>query len=192
MHLNMNLAHRNVYSGYLNASYWKVWKFSVSVSEKGAPKPSMLALVHNIVTREGVAGLYRGISPNLLKVIPAVSVSYVVYEYTRMALGVDFEGRRGGKGNGWNMDKFWVAGNKHAPVWQQCMAWTPCLWRNMWFRNPKALTEEQCDILYWKCEEAIPACFDFTWAGSASDGMSVVCVWENLHSTNCINSNQLS
>uniref|UniRef100_A0A3B4TAU5 Calcium-binding mitochondrial carrier protein SCaMC-1-like n=1 Tax=Seriola dumerili TaxID=41447 RepID=A0A3B4TAU5_SERDU len=60
--------------------------------EKGAPKPSMLALLHNIVTKEGVAGLYRGISPNLLKVIPAVSVSYVVYEYTRIALGVDIEG----------------------------------------------------------------------------------------------------
>uniref|UniRef100_H3D982 EF-hand domain-containing protein n=1 Tax=Tetraodon nigroviridis TaxID=99883 RepID=H3D982_TETNG len=65
-------------------------RMQAQVSEKGAPKPSMLALVHNIVTREGVAGLYRGISPNLLKVIPAVSVSYVVYEYTRMALGVDF------------------------------------------------------------------------------------------------------
>ncbi|XP_074485070.1 mitochondrial adenyl nucleotide antiporter SLC25A24-B-like isoform X2 [Sebastes fasciatus] len=59
---------------------------------KGAPKPSMLALLHNIVTQEGVAGLYRGISPNLLKVIPAVSVSYVVYEYTRIVLGVDIEG----------------------------------------------------------------------------------------------------
>lgn len=74
----------------------------------------MLALVHNIVTREGISGLYRGISPNLLKVIPAVSVSYVVYEYTRMFLGVDFEGRRGGKGNGWNRDEFWVAGGKQA------------------------------------------------------------------------------
>lgn len=61
-------------------------------SVKGAPKPSMLALIHNIVTQEGVAGLYRGISPNLLKVIPAVSVSYVVYEYTRILLGVDIEG----------------------------------------------------------------------------------------------------
>ncbi|XP_040892721.1 calcium-binding mitochondrial carrier protein SCaMC-3-like isoform X2 [Toxotes jaculatrix] len=60
--------------------------------EKGAPKPSMLALLHNIVTQEGVAGLYRGISPNLLKVIPAVSLSYVVYEYTRIVLGVDIEG----------------------------------------------------------------------------------------------------
>ncbi len=71
-----------------------------SASVKGAPRPSMLALLHNIVTQEGVAGLYRGISPNLLKVIPAVSVSYVVYEYTRIVLGVDIEGRRGGKGKG--------------------------------------------------------------------------------------------
>lgn len=60
----------------------------------------MLALLHSIVSQEGVVGLYRGISPNLLKVVPAVSVSYVVYEYTRIVLGVDIEGRRGGKGNG--------------------------------------------------------------------------------------------
>ncbi|XP_060906089.1 mitochondrial adenyl nucleotide antiporter SLC25A23 isoform X1 [Labrus mixtus] len=73
-------------------------RMQAQASVKGAPKPSMLALIQNIVTKEGVAGLYRGISPNLLKVIPAVSVSYVVYEYTRIILGVDIEGRRGGKG----------------------------------------------------------------------------------------------
>lgn len=56
----------------------------------------MLSLLHNIVTQEGIAGLYRGISPNLLKIVPAVSVSYVVYEYMRIMLGVDIEGRRGG------------------------------------------------------------------------------------------------
>ncbi|KAM9363362.1 mitochondrial adenyl nucleotide antiporter SLC25A24 [Symphorus nematophorus] len=67
-------------------------RMQAQTSVKGAPKPSMLALLHNIVTQEGVAGLYRGISPNLLKVIPAVSVSYVVYEYTRIAMGVDIEG----------------------------------------------------------------------------------------------------
>ncbi|CAK6973462.1 LOW QUALITY PROTEIN: calcium-binding mitochondrial carrier protein SCaMC-1-like [Scomber scombrus] len=60
--------------------------------EKGAPRPSWWALIHNIVSKEGVFGLYRGISPNLLKVIPAVSVSYVAYEYTRIVLGVDVEG----------------------------------------------------------------------------------------------------
>ncbi|XP_029286453.1 calcium-binding mitochondrial carrier protein SCaMC-1-like isoform X2 [Cottoperca gobio] len=67
-------------------------RMQAQASVKGAPKPSMVALLHHIVTQEGVAGLYRGISPNLLKVIPAVSVSYAVYEYMRIILGVDIEG----------------------------------------------------------------------------------------------------
>lgn len=60
----------------------------------------MLTLLQTILSQEGITGLYRGISPNMLKVIPAVSVSYVVYEYTRIFLGVDIEGRRVGKGKG--------------------------------------------------------------------------------------------
>ncbi|XP_008278521.1 calcium-binding mitochondrial carrier protein SCaMC-1-like isoform X2 [Stegastes partitus] len=67
-------------------------RMQAQASVKGAPKLSMLALIRNIVTKEGIAGLYRGISPNLLKVVPAVSVSYVAYEYTRIMLGVDIEG----------------------------------------------------------------------------------------------------
>uniref|UniRef100_A0A3P8T3M4 EF-hand domain-containing protein n=1 Tax=Amphiprion percula TaxID=161767 RepID=A0A3P8T3M4_AMPPE len=67
-------------------------RMQAQASVKGAPKLSMLALLRNIVTKEGIAGLYRGISPNLLKVVPAVSVSYVAYEYTRIMLGVDIEG----------------------------------------------------------------------------------------------------
>ncbi|KAM9315230.1 mitochondrial adenyl nucleotide antiporter SLC25A24-B isoform 2-T5 [Pholidichthys leucotaenia] len=67
-------------------------RMQAQASVKGGPKLSMWTLLHNIVTQEGIAGLYRGISPNLLKVIPAVSVSYVVYEYTRIMLGVDIEG----------------------------------------------------------------------------------------------------
>ncbi|XP_055081737.1 calcium-binding mitochondrial carrier protein SCaMC-1 isoform X2 [Periophthalmus magnuspinnatus] len=67
-------------------------RMQAQTSLKGAPKVSMLTLLRNIVTQEGVTGLYRGISPNLLKVIPAVTVSYVVYEYTRILLGVDIEG----------------------------------------------------------------------------------------------------
>ncbi|XP_013887954.1 calcium-binding mitochondrial carrier protein SCaMC-1 isoform X2 [Austrofundulus limnaeus] len=67
-------------------------RMQAQASVKGAPKLSMLSLLHNIVTQEGIAGLYRGISPNLLKIVPAVSVSYVVYEYMRLMLGVDIEG----------------------------------------------------------------------------------------------------
>lgn len=58
-------------------------------SVKGGPQLSMLGLFQNIVTQEGVAGLYRGIAPNFLKVIPAVSISYVVYEHMRKVLGVE-------------------------------------------------------------------------------------------------------
>ncbi|KAG7273768.1 hypothetical protein CRUP_003268 [Coryphaenoides rupestris] len=37
---------------------------------------------------EGPLGLYRGLAPNFMKVIPAVSISYVVYEHIKMYLGV--------------------------------------------------------------------------------------------------------
>ena len=35
---------------------------------------------------EGVRGLFRGITPNLLKVVPAVSITYVVYENSKALL----------------------------------------------------------------------------------------------------------
>ncbi|OWF41122.1 calcium-binding mitochondrial carrier protein SCaMC-2-like [Mizuhopecten yessoensis] len=41
-----------------------------------------------IVKQDGFFGLYRGLAPNFMKVIPAVSISYVVYEHSRDALGV--------------------------------------------------------------------------------------------------------
>ncbi|UYV66237.1 Slc25a54 [Cordylochernes scorpioides] len=54
---------------------------------KGKEETSMRILVRKILHKEGIAGLYRGICPNFLKVIPAVSISYVVYEHVRKALG---------------------------------------------------------------------------------------------------------
>ena len=38
---------------------------------------------------EGFTGLYRGLVPNFCKVVPAVSISYLVYERTREYLGVE-------------------------------------------------------------------------------------------------------
>ncbi|KAA8905003.1 calcium-binding mitochondrial carrier SAL1, partial [Sphaerosporella brunnea] len=35
---------------------------------------------------EGVRGMYRGLVPNMMKVIPAVSISYVVYEQLKSAM----------------------------------------------------------------------------------------------------------
>lgn len=48
----------------------------------------MTAAFKRILQLEGVQGLYRGITPNFIKVLPAVSISYVVYEYSSKALGV--------------------------------------------------------------------------------------------------------
>ncbi|KAI9728173.1 MAG: hypothetical protein M1828_004634 [Chrysothrix sp. TS-e1954] len=37
---------------------------------------------------EGVHGLFKGLTPNLLKVVPAVSITYVVYENSKRVLGL--------------------------------------------------------------------------------------------------------
>lgn len=50
---------------------------------------TMGGVFKHIVRTEGFAGLYRGITPNFLKVLPAVSISYVVYENASRALGVN-------------------------------------------------------------------------------------------------------
>lgn len=49
---------------------------------------SMTGVFRQILQNEGPAGLYRGLAPNFLKVIPAVSISYVVYEHLKSQLGV--------------------------------------------------------------------------------------------------------
>ncbi|RDW85750.1 hypothetical protein BP5796_04075 [Coleophoma crateriformis] len=38
------------------------------------------------VSKEGIRGLFKGITPNLLKVVPAVSITYVVYENAKKAM----------------------------------------------------------------------------------------------------------
>lgn len=51
-------------------------------------KVSMRAMVKKIVSNEGFTGLYRGIGANMLKVIPAVSISYACYEEMRSMLKI--------------------------------------------------------------------------------------------------------
>ncbi|KAE8620159.1 hypothetical protein XENTR_v10010124 [Xenopus tropicalis] len=63
-------------------------RMQAQASVQGSPQLSMVALFRHIVAREGFLGLYRGIAPNFMKVIPAVSISYVVYENMKRLLGV--------------------------------------------------------------------------------------------------------
>lgn len=65
-----------------------VFPLSPSATLEGGPQMSMTGLFRHIVRTEGAMGLYRGLAPNFMKVIPSVSISYVVYEYLKIALGV--------------------------------------------------------------------------------------------------------
>ena len=49
---------------------------------------NMVSVFKRILQEDGPRGLYRGLAPNFMKVAPAVSISYVVYEHLRMSLGV--------------------------------------------------------------------------------------------------------
>eukprot|EP01087_Luapelamoeba_hula_P001649 TRINITY_DN1136_c0_g1_i1.p1 TRINITY_DN1136_c0_g1~~TRINITY_DN1136_c0_g1_i1.p1 ORF type:complete len:609 (+),score=117.79 TRINITY_DN1136_c0_g1_i1:131-1957(+) len=48
----------------------------------------MVDCFRKTVSSDGFLGLYKGIGPNFLKAIPAISISYVVYEQARWALGM--------------------------------------------------------------------------------------------------------
>ena len=57
-------------------------------SESTEVSVGFAGMLKNIVKTEGFKGLYRGILPNFLKVLPAVSISYVIYENAKSRLGV--------------------------------------------------------------------------------------------------------
>ncbi|CAG5896788.1 unnamed protein product [Menidia menidia] len=63
-------------------------RMQARASLDASDQPSMTSLLRTIVAKDGFFGLYRGIMPNFMKVIPAVSISYVVYEYMKTGLGI--------------------------------------------------------------------------------------------------------
>uniref|UniRef100_UPI003AACE6A7 calcium-binding mitochondrial carrier protein SCaMC-2-B isoform X2 n=1 Tax=Centroberyx gerrardi TaxID=166262 RepID=UPI003AACE6A7 len=63
-------------------------RMQAQATVEGGPQMTMTGLFRHIVQTEGATGLYRGLAPNFMKVIPAVSISYVVYEHLKITLGV--------------------------------------------------------------------------------------------------------
>lgn len=53
---------------------------------KAHPVIPATKMLKEIWDNEGIKGLYRGLIPNILKVIPAVSISYLVYESVLKAI----------------------------------------------------------------------------------------------------------
>ena len=62
--------------------------FLVTRVGSGNDAVGMVGTVKLIVRSEGPLGLYRGLTPNFMKVAPAVSIAYVVYEQLKTLLGV--------------------------------------------------------------------------------------------------------
>ena len=60
---------------------------SSAIAAEGRPM-GMVDTLKTIFKEEGLRGLYRGLLPNFLKVIPAVSIGYVVYEQLKLVLNV--------------------------------------------------------------------------------------------------------
>lgn len=48
----------------------------------------IMDVTRQTIQGEGVRGLFKGLTPNLLKVIPAVSITYVVYDKSKKAIGL--------------------------------------------------------------------------------------------------------
>ncbi|KAL7397708.1 hypothetical protein ABVT39_026899 [Epinephelus coioides] len=63
-------------------------RMQAQASLEGSEQLPMTKIVKTILQNEGFFGLYRGILPNFMKVLPAVSISYVVYEHMRDNLGI--------------------------------------------------------------------------------------------------------
>jgi solute carrier family 25 phosphate transporter 23/24/25/41 len=47
-----------------------------------------MEVIKDTLATDGIKGFYRGLVPTLAKVVPAVSISYVVYEQSKVRLGV--------------------------------------------------------------------------------------------------------
>ena len=91
------MLHEAAHSGHFNYAilipfsfdtYLLLSLFSLARTRDASSGDNMISVFKKIFREDGPRGLYRGLAPNFMKVVPAVSISYVVYEHLRMSLGV--------------------------------------------------------------------------------------------------------
>uniref|UniRef100_A0A915PDA5 EF-hand domain-containing protein n=1 Tax=Setaria digitata TaxID=48799 RepID=A0A915PDA5_9BILA len=61
--------------------------YFISVSGSLTQPDTMSGQIHHIWKSDGLYGFYRGLTANLMKAVPAVAISYYVYEHIRTWLG---------------------------------------------------------------------------------------------------------
>ncbi|XP_041032381.1 calcium-binding mitochondrial carrier protein SCaMC-1-like isoform X1 [Carcharodon carcharias] len=63
-------------------------RMQAEVIAKGMRRPRMREYFWNILAKDGFLGFYCGFTANLLKAIPSVCISYVLYEYLKTHIGL--------------------------------------------------------------------------------------------------------
>lgn len=84
----------------LQVSGWEAGKMAMATLSSGSGNVSgsnvvkysgMVDCLKKVVAEEGVAALFRGLWPNYLKVVPSISIAFVVYEQMKEFLGVQMK-----------------------------------------------------------------------------------------------------
>uniref|UniRef100_A0A0R3R1J7 ADP,ATP carrier protein n=1 Tax=Brugia timori TaxID=42155 RepID=A0A0R3R1J7_9BILA len=60
---------------------------ALAISDNLTQPDTMNGQMQYIWKNDGLYGFYRGLTANLVKAVPAVAISYYVYEYVRTGLG---------------------------------------------------------------------------------------------------------
>ena len=48
----------------------------------------MIDVIQRTYQQESIRGFYKGLLPTLIKVVPSVSLSYIIYEQSKKAMGL--------------------------------------------------------------------------------------------------------
>lgn len=88
------LFYMHLYKIYFCASSLRLNKFFVSRmqahhSNDATAYKGMSDVFRRTLQNEGYRGFYKGLFPNLLKVVPAASITYMVYESMKKSLDLD-------------------------------------------------------------------------------------------------------
>lgn len=65
------------------------FRMQAQSSNRGAAYQGMSDVFRQTLKHEGYGGFYKGLLPNLLKVVPAASITYLVYERMKKWLELD-------------------------------------------------------------------------------------------------------
>lgn len=73
----------------IEVNYFFVFRMQAQHSNSATAYKGMSDVFWRTIQHEGYRGFYKGLFPNLLKVVPAASITYMVYESMKKSLDLD-------------------------------------------------------------------------------------------------------